>query len=328
MASSGTMKAVYLQRSEPDVTPTLSLENRPRPKLTPGNLIVKIHASPIQPSDIVNRRGAFPYTLFPRIPGRDFAGTIVEGPPERIGQEVYGTSGYEIAFTQDGFHAEYALVPESAVAPKPRSLSFEQAACLGVPYTTAWTILERGQVKASDVVLVIGANGAVGSAAVQLARGKGCRVLTASRGDDSDINTSKDVAFDGVSALTEGKGVDVVIDTVGQPALTRAAVLKLAKRGRLVFITAPRTGVPGSTELTVEMLNFYRDEKSLIGCNTLLYSVKEMGVILQQITELFDKGALDSSKLGGAWKTAKLDDAVAVYEAAGKPGGGKYVFLF
>ncbi|KAH8809232.1 chaperonin 10-like protein [Xylogone sp. PMI_703] len=327
MASSGTMKAVYLQRSEPGATPSITLEERPMPTLTPGNVIVKVHASPIQPSDIVNRRGGFPYTVFPRVPGRDFAGTIVEGPAERIGQEVYGTSGYEIAFTQDGFHAEYALVPETAVAPKPKSLSFEQAACLGVPFTTAWTILERGQVKPSDTVLVIGANGAVGSSAVQLARGRGCRVLTAARNDDSDINTSKDASFEGITALTDGKGVDVVIDTVGQPALTRAAVLKLAKRGRLVFITAPRTGAAGSTELTVEMTNFYRDEKSLIGCNTLLYSVKEMGAVLQQITEMFDKGALDPLQLGGAWKTAKLDDAVDVYEAAGKPGGGKYVFV-
>lgn len=321
------MKAVLLQRAEAGAMPTVTLETCPRPALTPGHLVVQVHASAIQPSDVLNRKGAFPYTVFPRVPGRDFAGTVVEGPAERMGEEVYGTSGYELAFTQDGFHAEYALVPETAVARKPKNLSFEQAATLGVPLTTAWTCLERGQVKSSDTVLVLGATGAVGSAVVQLARGRGCRVLTASRRDESDINTSKDAALDGVAALTDGKGVDLIIDTVGQPALTGAAVLKLAKRGRLVFITSPKTGVPGASDLTVEMTGFYRDEKSLIGCNTLLYSVKEMGPVLAQITELFDTGALDASKVGGPWKAVKLDDAVNVYEEVLKPGAAKHVFV-
>jgi NADPH2:quinone reductase len=91
-------------------------------------------------------------------------------------------------------------------------------------------------------VLVLGANGAVGSAVVKVAKSKGCRVFSATRPDGDDVNTAKDPELFAVNALTEGRGVNVVVDTVGQPALTKAAILKLGRGGRLAFIAAPRTG--------------------------------------------------------------------------------------
>jgi NADPH:quinone reductase len=318
-----TMQALHLRKDIPGAAPTLTLTTVPKPTLTPGHLLVKVHASAIHPSDLINAKGAFPFTTFPRIPGRDYSGTIVEGPSSLVGTEVYGTSGFTQAFSLDGAQAEYILVPEAAVAPKPKNLSAVQAATLGVPFTTANLVLRRAACKEGDVVLVLGANGAVGSAAVQLAKSIGAKVLMGTRDEKGDVNTTSDPELKKIDELTLGKGVDVVVDTVGQPGLTKAAVAKLGRGGRLAFITAPRMGV---TELGVEMLDFYRMEKTLVGCNTLSYSVEEFAEELKALTPKFEDGGLKAAALG-EWNELKLEDGVQAYERAGQRGGGKFVIV-
>jgi len=194
---------------------------------------------------------------------------------------------------------------------------------VGVPFTTASLVLRRAGVKKGEVVLVLGANGAVGSAVVQLARGLGAKVLEGTRNDEGDVNTAKDPELSVLDALTTGKGVDVVVDTVGQPTLTRAAVAKLGRGGRLAFITAPRSG---STDLGIEMLEFYRKEKMLVGCNSLLYSVEELAEDLKEMTPKFEEGSLKAAK-PGEWTEVKLEDGVQAYEKAGQRGAGKFVIV-
>lgn len=283
------MKALRLVRENAAVPPLLALVTLPKPKIVQGHVLVKIHAAAIHPSDHLNVLGAFPYTTFPRIPGRDFAGTVVEGPADKIGQEVYGTSGNLLGFVEDGTHAQYCLVQQDAVARKPSNLSFAQAARVGVPFTTAAIALRRAATSPSDIVLVLGAGGTVGSSAVQLARGIGCKVITASRHDSEDINTSSDPTLEKITALTNGHGVDVVIDTVGDPNLMKAALDKLALRGRLSFIAAPRSG---SRDFTFDMLAVYRKEQKLVGCNSLTYSPVELAAEMDLMTEKFENGVL------------------------------------
>lgn len=316
-----TMKGLRLALETPGTAPVLTLETLPKPELKPNHLLVKVHASAIHPSDIINSKGAFPYTTFPRVPGRDFAGVVVEGREEFVGKEVYGTSGVTQAFTVDGAQAEFILVPVKAVAPKPTSLSFVQAATIGVPFTTASLALKKAGAKEGEVVLVLGANGAVGSAVVQIAKCLGAKVLSGTRNDSGDVNTASDPDLTALDALTGGKGVDIVIDTVGQPPLTNAAVKKLGRGGRLAFIAAPRTG---STDLGIEMLDFYRKEKTLIGCNTLLYSVEEFAEVLLGLTPKFEAGLLTGPE-PGEWKETKLEDGVQAYAKAGQRGTGKFV---
>ncbi len=141
----------------------LQLAELPMPVPAAGEVLVQIKAAGLNPSDVKNVLGRFSYTTLPRVPGRDFAGVVVEGPQALLGQEVWGT-GKELGFTGDGSHAA------KGVALKPTHLSFAQAASLGVPYTTAWDALERSLVKAETRLLVIGANGAVGSATIALAK--------------------------------------------------------------------------------------------------------------------------------------------------------------
>lgn len=289
-----------------------------------GHVIIKVHASAIQPSDILNIKGLFAYTTFPRIPGRDFSGVIVSSPstPSLVGQEVYGTSGNTLSFTEDGADAEFISVPIGAVAKKPGNLSWGQAATIGVPYTTASLALRKAGVKKGETVLVLGANGAVGSAAVQLASSLGAKVLKGVRGNKGDVDTAADPGLVKIDELTGKKGVDVVIDTVGQPPLTAAAAKKLGRGGRLAFIAAPRSG---DTTLGIEMVDFYRLEKTAIGVNTLLYGVEDFAAEMRDMTPKFEDGSLKVEE--GVWSEVPLSEGVAAYKNVGQRGGGKFVLV-
>jgi threonine dehydrogenase-like Zn-dependent dehydrogenase len=112
---------------------------------------------------------------------------------------------------------------------------------------------------------------------VQLARLKRCKVI-----DSRKIqNSLADPQLTKVNELTDDHGVDIVIDTIGDPALMRAALDVLAVRGRLSYIAAPRTG---STDGTFDMKNLYRNEQSIIGCNSLTNTNEEMEDVLRQLT--------------------------------------------
>ncbi|RCH05423.1 alcohol dehydrogenase GroES-like domain protein [Pseudomonas aeruginosa] len=164
------MKALQFDRTG-DLA-ALKLVDMPDPLPAADEVRVEIRAAGLNPSDVKNVLGRFPYTTLPRVPGRDFAGVVVEGPKALLGQAVWGT-GREPGFFRDGSHAQFLTLPAAGVALKPESLSFAQAASCGVPYSTAWDALQRSQVKAGTRLLVIGASGAVGKAALALAKALG-----------------------------------------------------------------------------------------------------------------------------------------------------------
>ena len=161
----------------PATCPILSVQEIETPVPTDGQVLVKVAAAAINPSDVKNVQGLMPHTTLPRTPGRDFAGVVVEGPPDWQGAEVWGTGG-ELGFTADGSHAEYLLLPRAAVRRRPAALFPEEAAAVGVPFVTAWaTLVDAGRLTPEDTVVVIGAAGSVGGAAVQIARWRGARAL-------------------------------------------------------------------------------------------------------------------------------------------------------
>lgn len=314
-----TMKALLL--SQPHV---LSISEIPKPRPGPGEVLLKIEAAGITPSDLLNVSGGFPYTTYPRVPGRDFAATVIDGPPHTIGQEVFGTSGRSLGFTRDGPYAELCVVPEDAVARKPSNISFAQAATIGVSFTTASITLRRGQVSPGDVVMILGATGSVGSAATQLAISRGCKVITASRKSTTDINLVNDPSLSKALELTNGKGVDVVVDTTGDPAVMNAAIDVLAHGGRLVFIAAPRSG---STDFTFDLKRLYRQEQMIIGCNSLSYSPAEMATELQALQPLFENGQL-SVMNEEELTIINLNDAHDTFTALRSHSRSKYIIRF
>nr|BFE97692.1 hypothetical protein GCM10020185_82280 [Pseudomonas brassicacearum subsp. brassicacearum] len=105
----------------------------PTPVPGPDEVLIRVKAAGLNPSDVKNVEGRFPYTTLPRVPGRDFAGVIEQGPAHLLGKAVWGT-GRGPGFLRDGSHAQYLTVPASGVALKPERLSFVQAAAMGVPF--------------------------------------------------------------------------------------------------------------------------------------------------------------------------------------------------
>lgn len=265
----------------------------PTPVPGAGQVLVQIKAAGLNPSDVKNVLGRFPYTTLPRIPGRDFAGVVVEGPQALIGQEVWGT-GKELGFFADGSHAQYLVLSAKGVAVKPAHLSFVQAASLGVPYTTAWDALERSQVTAGSRVLVIG-GGAVGNAALALARVRGAQVLAAARRPEQvkalqaqgfetlQLDQPQDLGAQ-VNAVYAG-GADVIFDTTG--FWLPAAVSALAVFGRIAIIAAPLDG-----HVQLPALALYRKGGSVVGINSLLYGVEACAAMLEQFGRFFDQGLL------------------------------------
>jgi NADPH2:quinone reductase len=299
------MKALQLIKDSPDQPPKLIQTSLPKPQIQDGFVLVKVTAAGIQPSDVINAQGKFPFTTYPRVPGRDFAGIIVDGPPESLNLEVYGTSGEASSFTRDGSHAEYVLVEKHGVAPKPKYLSWAQAASIGVPWTTAYIALKRAQVISSDIVLVMGSNGAVGAAATQLAADMGCKVLTAARRGPADVNLTEDPKMSKATELTGGNGPDIILDTTGNVDVLQAALAILAVRGRLTYIS-------GAAELNVNLGSLYRNEQSIIGSNSIRYGAVGMAQAMMAMSMRFNQGGLKPPAEESLHKIS-LEEAIQVY---------------
>src|SRR4051794_12000113 len=113
--------------------------------------------------------GLMPSAVWPRTPGRDFAGVVIEGPPDWKGREVWGSGG-DVGISRNGSHAERLKLPRAALSAKPANLSMEQAGTIGVPFVTAYEGLRRaGFPQTGDTVAGFGAPGKGGQATGQLA---------------------------------------------------------------------------------------------------------------------------------------------------------------
>jgi NADPH:quinone reductase-like Zn-dependent oxidoreductase len=287
--------------------------------------LVRVMAASINPSDVKNVAGAMKQTTLPRIPGRDFAGVIEAGPAQWIGAEVWGTGG-DTGFTRDGTHAELITVPVASLRRKPEALSFDQAASVGVTYMAAWCGLESAGLEAGETVLLIGAGGGVASAAAQIARARGARVIGSDRQaprPDAPIHAIAENLIIGaedlpaaVRAATNGDGVDVVFDTVGG-VMFRSAVNSLAWGGRLVEIAAT-----GQREVSFDLLDFYRNESRLFGVDTLKRDLTASAKVLEALTPGFEAGDYRAAPVA---ETCGLGEAQEAYRKVAAGAAGRIV---
>ncbi len=223
----------------------MRLERVPDPHPGPGQVLVRVHAVGVNPVDTYIRSGtyarkpALPYT-----PGTDIAGTVVAlGPGAagiREGDRVYAHGAI-------GGYAELALCEDWQAHPLPDRLSFAQGAAMGVPYGTAWRALFfRAKAAAGDVVLVHGASGGVGTAAVQIATAHGMTVigtagtpeglaLVRQQGAHHVLNHREPDHVQSIAALTGGHGVDVVLEMLANVNLDHD-LDALALGGRVVVV--------------------------------------------------------------------------------------------
>jgi NADPH:quinone reductase-like Zn-dependent oxidoreductase len=306
------MRALYFEKT--GNFSELKLGERPWPEAQKNEALVRVRAAAINPSDVKNVLGRFPFTTLPRIPGRDFSGAVLKGPPDLIGREVFA-SPPGAGFIRDGSHAEIIAVPAEALALKPSRISFEQAAGLGVPFLTAWqSVLVSGGLKEGETVLILGASGSVGSAATKLAKAKRAKIIgTVSKAKslervkhlpvDHWIALDQDDLVLKVKDLTEGRGADLVFDTVGPP-LFEAGLKSLARRGRQVCIAAA-PGIPASFNLA----DFYHQEATLKGVDSLKLSFQESGDILRELAKLIEMEKVEAPEV----TPIALEEAPAAY---------------
>jgi NADPH2:quinone reductase len=261
----------------------------------PDDVVVEVKAAGVNPSDVKAATGLMPYAVFPRTPGRDFAGVVVDGSPEWLGHEVFGSSG-DLGIRRDGTHATHLVVEAAALVEKPASISMEEAAGIGVPFVTAIEGFRRaGMPTAQDTVLIMGLNGKVGQAATQLASWRGARVIGVVRKDEpyeghangpvQVINSATADIAARVRELTNGKGADIVFNTVGDPYF-QAAHRSLALAGRQILIAA----VHKTVEFNI--LEFYRGRHTYVGVDTLAFSSIESGELLREVLPGFASGHL------------------------------------
>ena len=221
----------------------------PTPVPGPGEVLVEVHAAPVNFVDLIVIAGKYqlPPPL-PFTPGKGPAG-IVRAVGAGVSAFVPGDR--VLAMAEAGGYAQFALAPASQCYRLPDGLSFSQAGAMSLAFDTSWFALrDRARLVAGESVLVLGATGAVGLASVQLAKAMGARVLAAvsspakaelvrAAGADGIIDLSvgnlRDDLRAQVLAATDGQGVDVIIDPLGGDIFD-AAVRALAWRGRLVVI--------------------------------------------------------------------------------------------
>ena len=260
-----------------------------------NEVLIEVRAAAVNPSDVKAATGLMAYAVFPRTPGRDYAGIVIDGPAGWIGREVFGSSG-DLGIRRDGTHATHLAVEADAVVEKPKSLSWEEAAGIGVPFVTAMEGFRRAGMPAKDeTVLVMGVNGKVGQSAVQIASWNGARVIGVVRkAEPYEGHANSDVAVIDASAtdvaarareLTGGHGADIVFNTVGDPYF-QAAHKSLALRGRQILIAAVDRIVQ------FNILEFYRGQHTYVGIDTLALSSSATGAVLGELGSGFASGHL------------------------------------
>lgn len=227
---------------------SFELREVPKPIPQAGQVLVRVHATSINPLDFQVRRGDYPDLVpLPAITGHDVSGVV-----ETVGPGVTSFApGDDVWYTPQifdgpGSYAEYHVAAESIIGKKPASLSHLEAASLTLVGGTAWeALVVRAGLRVGESILIHGGAGGVGHVAIQLAKAIGAKVFTTvreanfefarSQGADVPIDYEKEDYVDAIMRETGGRGVDVVFDTIGGDTLARSPDV-LAQLGRVVSI--------------------------------------------------------------------------------------------
>ena len=301
-------------REKPANIDSLKLEAavQPEPEPPAGHAVVRVQAAAVNPSDVKAALGAMPQAVWPRTPGRDFAGTVVAGPSSWIGREVWGSGG-DIGITRDGSHATYLVLPEAALRERPKAISSDEAGAVGVPFVTAYEGFRRaGLPQSGQTVLVLGANGKVGQAAVQMAAQAGANVIAVQRragpfegfasAPVEVIDATVGNVAERVRELTDGRGANIVYNTVGS-AYFEAANQSMAKGATQIFIATQERAVP------FDIFAFYRGKHTFVGIDSLAMDCVESTAQLDALKDGFEQGTLRPFRIARSFTLDEAHDA-------------------
>lgn len=272
------MKAARVLRFGPPSV--ITNDDLPRPEPATGQLLVRVKAAGVGNWDALIREGKAALQPLPLILGAELSGIVeafgADVAEFDVGDEVYGATNEQFS----GAYAEYALPSARMMAPKPRTLSFIEAASVPVVTVTAWQMLfEHGRVTAGQTVLIHGGAGNVGAYAVQLASQAGLHVVATAASADLDyvraLGAERVLDYGSERFEESLSDVDVVVDTVGGETQQRSLRV-LKPDGILVSSVAP---VP-------------KEAEERYGIRSAYFHVEVTAARLSKITELFESGKL------------------------------------
>ncbi len=271
---------------------------RPVPHPAAGEVLIRVVAAGVNRPDVMQRRGVYP----PPPGASDIPGLEVSGEIETTGDGVTEWRGGDrvCALVAGGGYAEYCVAPAPQCLPIPKGMDPVFAAGLPETFFTVWTnVFDRGRLQAGETALFHGGASGIGTTAIQLARARGARVLATAGSDDKCraceelgaercINYRTDDFVEVVKAVTDGRGVDLILDIVGGDYAPRNLVA-LAQDGRLVQI-----GLMGGTTATVDLNRLMRRRLTITGSTLRPRSVEEKGdiaaALLDQVWPLLEEG--------------------------------------
>ena len=255
------MKAVII--TQPGAPSVLQIAERPKPAYSANEVLVKVAAAGVNRPDVKQREGKYPPPagVVQDIPGLEIAGEVVEVGTSvtrwKIGDKV-------CALVAGGGYAEYCNAPEAQCLPIPDGLSFIEAASLPETFFTVWSnVFDRGNLKGQETLLVHGGSSGIGVTAIQMAKALGHTVYITAGSDEKcsfceQLGAAKAINYKTedfpavLAQLTNGKGVDVILDMIGGD-YTPGNIKSLAVEGRLVIINSMK-GKDGQVDLAQVML--------------------------------------------------------------------------
>ncbi|MGH2940994.1 MAG: quinone oxidoreductase family protein [Solirubrobacterales bacterium] len=299
------MEAVVIQAAGPPAQ-SLAIRSEPVPEPGPGEVLVEVHAAAVNPLDAVNALGLLG-TPLPMIPGVDFAGVVVSD-GDRAGQEVWG-SAPQVGMQRPGTHARFVALPETWLSRRPGRLSMSEAAAIGRSHLAAWeTLIESGRLEPGETILITGGAGMVGQAAAAIARWRGARPIIADvrrpDGVEQFIDAGAGDLHEAVLEITDGRGVDMVLDGIGG-ALFEPALRSVRFGGRMIGL------ISHEPRVEFDLVEFYGREVRLSGLASVFLDGAHVAHVFDQLGALFDSGALVAPSL----KTWSLEDAADAYQS-------------
>ena len=315
------MKAVVCEKYGPP--DSLVVKDLPSPKAGNGEVVVTVKAASVNFPDVLIIENKYQFKPpLPFSPGSELAGTIKE-----VGEGVSGWKAGDrvMAFTTYGAFAEEVKVEATRLCRMPAKMSFEEGAAFVLTYGTSdHALRDRAALKAGETLLVLGAAGGVGVAAIEIGKALGARVIACASSDDklavcrehgadATINYASEDLRERIKALTEGRGPDVVYDAVGGP-YTEPAFRSIAWRGRLLVVGFAAGEIPklplnlallkGASVLGVFWGDFGRREpKAFAESLQQIAGWYEQGKVRPHVSEKFPLAkAADALKLMAARK--------------------------
>ena len=287
---------------------TLKLQEVAIPEPSAGMMVVRVAAFGVGLPDVMMLRGVYPLVPKPPVsPGQELVGivtAVADGSRFAVGDRVMGSAQFTDAH---GSFSQYCLMPEIKASIAPKSLSDEQAAGFMIPYKTAYAALSsRCNLKTGETLLVLGASGSCGSAAIQLGKAIGAEVIGVASNDEK-MAFCKDQGADhvlnyrtadiasAVRDLTDGKGVNVIFDPVGGE-VAETAVKAIAREGRFALLGFASGRWPVLDPLDMVLRSYsavgifsadFGSEEGSIECFDALCDLAERGKITTPVAKVF-----------------------------------------